>query len=60
MCVAVVHSCGAGLSEDQQGGTFGEFTQFNRNELLSGGDLISNCFYMHTVFYNIYFNGLSF
>lgn len=33
ICVALVDSSGAGLSEFQQGRTFGKFTQFNRNEL---------------------------
>ena len=34
--VAVVDS-GVGLSEDEQEKIFGEFTQFNRNELQGGG-----------------------
>lgn len=32
-----VTDSGVGLSEDEQARVFGEFTQFNRNELQGGG-----------------------
>ena len=34
-----VTDSGAGLSEEEQNGIFGEFTQFNKNKLQGGGDL---------------------
>ena len=33
-----VADSGAGLSAEEQGKIFGEFTQFNQNELQSGGN----------------------
>ena len=38
-----VKDSGVGLSEVEQGKLFGEFTQFNKNELQGGGILLCFC-----------------
>jgi len=43
---------GAGIAEEDQKKVFGEFAQFNRNELQGGGDLVQLVyflFYIHAV-----------
>ena len=35
-----VKDSGVGLSEEEQKNVFGEFTQFNKNELQGGGSLV--------------------